>query len=224
MLRDRGPDHGLGLNQSAIFPVPSSYSPVRSRSIFGLATGLPSTNDEENHPNWKTTCTFDAASLSKIHLCLSDAVIPSWMERPPTNLGDKSHGKLKADNWLVLFSVFLPLVLPEVWLSSSKPRNMALLDNFYDFVTCTNIVCAYTATPTAANAYRDHYIKYRESSAKLFPNVNSRPNHHYAMHNGEMMKFWGPLIKLSEFPFEQQNGRLQKINTNGHMCMQFAFF
>jgi hypothetical protein len=182
-------------------------------------SGLETESESKENP----TCTFDAVTLSRIHACLSDAVIPSWMERPPTNLGDKSHGKLKADHWLVLFSVFLPLILPEIWLSTPNPRNMALLENFYHLITCTNIVCAYTATPTATDKYLDHYVKYCESSAKLFPNINSRPNHHYAMHNADIMKFWGPLIKLSEFPFEQQNGQLQKIKTNGHLCTSDSF-
>jgi hypothetical protein len=41
---------------------------------------------------------------------------------------------------------------------------------------------------------------------------------HYAMHNAELMKFWGPLPLLSEFPYEQHNGALQKIKANWHIC------
>jgi hypothetical protein len=149
--------------------------------------------------NWKALCIFDAEALSKIHACISHATIPSWVERPPTNLGGKSHGKLKADHWLTLFTIFLPLVLPEIWLSSSFKRH---LDNFHDLVTCTNIVCSYTISSASADQYHDHYIKYCASSKLLFPNVNTRPNHHYAMHNVDMMKFWGPLIKISEFAYE----------------------
>jgi hypothetical protein len=82
-----------------------------------------SDSDSDSHSDnnsdkeeWRATCTFNATELSQIHACLSNAVIPSWVERPPKNLGEKSHGKLKADQWLILFSVFLPLVLPEIWL------------------------------------------------------------------------------------------------------------
>jgi hypothetical protein len=166
----------------------------------------------------KTVCIFDPVTLSKIHACLSDAVVPSWIDRPPTNLGDKSHGKLKADEWLLLFTIFLPLILPEIWLSSYNQKNVMLLDNFHDLVTCTNIVCSHSVSAALADKYLDHYIKYRKSSKLLFPNVNSRPNHHYAMHNADLMKFWGPLIKISEFPYERHNGTLQKIKTNRHIC------
>ena len=41
------------------------------------------------------------------------------------------------------------------------------------------------------------------------------------MHNGELMKFWGPLIKVSKFSGERHNGALQKIKTNSHLCKKF---
>ena len=134
-------------------------------------------SDEDDNNNlvapWTATCTFSAEQLSKIHDCLTHASIPSWLEWPPTNLGDKSHGKLKADQWFILFSVFLPLVLLEIWISQASDHAIALLDNFYDLVICTNIVCSYTVTETSADAYLDHYIRYRQSSTILFPNVRS---------------------------------------------------
>ena len=180
--------------------------------------------DSSDKREWQATCTFNAAELSQIHACLSDAVIPSWIERPPTNLGEKSHGKLKADQWLTLFSVFLPLVLPEVWLSSPSKTNMDLLDNFHDLIICTNLVCSHSTSPADANQYLHHYIQYRKSSKSIFPGVKTRPNHHYAMHNADLMKFWGPLIKLSEFSYERHNGLLQKIKTNGHLCRSSKYF
>lgn len=164
------------------------------------------------------TCVFNEESLSKIRDCLFNAAIPTWLARPPTNLGEKSHGKLKADQWLVLFSVFLPLVLPEIWSATGDKYQQSLLSNFADLVTCTNIVCAYSTSNTAADAYMEHYVRYRQSSTKLFPNVGSRPNHHYAMHNGDLLRYWGPLIRLSEFAYERHNGSLQKIKTNQHIC------
>jgi hypothetical protein len=181
-----------------------------------------SDNDSDKQ-EWRATCTFNAAELSQIHACLSNTVIPSWIERPPKNLGEKSHGKLKADQWLTLFSVFLPLVLPEIWLSSPSKLHMDLLDNFHDLITCTKLVCSHSTSPEAADQYLHHYIQYRKSSKSIFPDVSTRPNHHYAMHNADLMKFWGPLIKLSEFSYERHNGLLQKIKTNGHLCMFIIF-
>lgn len=176
-------------------------------------------SDNSEEEAWKATCIFTAPELNAIRACLSDAVIPSWVERPPTNLGEKSHGKLKASEWFILFSIFLPLVLPEMWAKQSASRkHVALLDNFYNLVTCTHIVCAYLVKPDDPTSYLEHYIRYQKSSQTLFPNSGTRPNHHYAMHNTDLMRFWGPLMPLSEFAGERHNGSLQKIKTNNHLC------
>jgi hypothetical protein len=41
------------------------------------------------------------------------------------------------------------------------------------------------------------------------------------MHNADLMRFWGPLMKLSEHGYERHNGHLQRIKTNQHIC-EFA--
>jgi len=175
---------------------------------------------EEKEAAKQAICIFGPEALSKIHACISEASIPTWITCPPRNLGEKSHGKLTADQWFTLFTIFLPLILPEIWLSFRKTHDADLLDNFHDLVKCTNIIGSYSASTPSADDYLHHYIKYQQSSKALFPTVSTRPNHHYAMHNAELMKFWGPLPMLSEFPYEQYNGALQKIKTNWHTCKE----
>lgn len=163
-------------------------------------------------------CVFTEVEMMKIRQCIRELVLPSWVERPPVNLGEKSHGKLKADNWFILFSVVLSMVLPELWYKSHSRRKQALLQNLYDLITCTNIVCSFSTSISAANNYDQHYLSYRQSLQTLFPHSSSVPNHHYAMHNGDMLRFWGPLMNVSEFAYERDNHILQNINTNNHPC------
>ncbi|KAJ7271760.1 hypothetical protein C8J57DRAFT_1179741 [Mycena rebaudengoi] len=156
--------------------------------------------------------------MAIIHARLAAIVLPSWIDRPPVNLGEKAHGKLKADNWFVLFSVCFPLIIPELWYrASSGRREQKLLLNLHDLVGATNILCSYTTSPKEADEYTEMYLRYLQSSKSLFPGLTTRPNHHYAGHNGDQMKWWGPLIKLAEFMYESHNGALQKIKTNNHM-------
>ncbi|KAJ7620647.1 hypothetical protein DFH06DRAFT_1010455 [Mycena polygramma] len=156
--------------------------------------------------------------MAFIHAGLAAVVIPAWIDRPPVNLGEKAHGKLKADNWLVLFTIFFPLIIPELWHHSSASRKEEkLLQNFADLIAATNILCSYTTSPAEADAYLEHYVDYLKSSKSLFPGLTFRPNHHYALHNGAQLKWWGPLIQLGEFLYESLNGKLQKIKTNNHM-------
>jgi hypothetical protein len=159
--------------------------------------------------------------MSRVRSGLAAVTVPSWLERPPTNLGEKSHGKLKADTWRILFTIFLPLILPELWHDASTPESHSnmLLKNFYFLVYCTNIVCSYTVTSDMPEQYMQLYHAYLLTSKQLFPHVKPRPNHHYAMHNADQLRFWGPLPQVSEFFGERQNGLLQRIKTNGISSM-----
>ncbi|KAK6988495.1 hypothetical protein R3P38DRAFT_2364475, partial [Favolaschia claudopus] len=63
---------------------------------------------------------FDTEAMAFIHAGLASVVIPAWIDRPPVTLGEKTHGKLKADNWLVLFTIFFPSIIPELWFTVSS--------------------------------------------------------------------------------------------------------
>ncbi|KAK7017793.1 hypothetical protein R3P38DRAFT_3560386 [Favolaschia claudopus] len=78
--------------------------------------------------------------MAIIHAGLAAVQIPAWIDRPPVNLGEKAHGKLKADNWLVLITVFFPLIVPELCIqtgdaASSTVKAMHIL---YDPVSTSD--------------------------------------------------------------------------------------
>jgi hypothetical protein len=176
------PEHLKRLHSVAsIFVDPTGASDLDDLDFEGnlnYQSDLEVTSDSEYNfeeptvRNWKESCVFGDTSLARIRECLASAVIPSWAERPPTNLGKKSHGKLKADQWLQLFSVFLPLILPEIWSSSSNQQDH-LLENFHNLVACTNIICSYSVTEESADLYHEHYTQYLKSSKTLFPKVST---------------------------------------------------
>jgi len=78
-----------------------------------VASDLESDNEEGNL--LLITCIFDTFALSQIHHYIANIVIPTWIDRLPSNLSEKSHGKLKANQWLTLFTIFLLLILSELW-------------------------------------------------------------------------------------------------------------
>lgn len=158
--------------------------------------------------------------LQTIRNCIRDVSLPTWVARPPTNLGEKRHGKLKADQFLTLFTVIFPLVLPAVLLERNDPDRF---QSFYDLVASTNILVSFKTLNSEADQYAKHYGAYRKSILTLHPERRSLPNHHYASHNTELLKHWGPMATLSEFPGERMNGRLQKVSTNNHLGEWFHF-
>ncbi|EJD39700.1 hypothetical protein AURDEDRAFT_70893 [Auricularia subglabra TFB-10046 SS5] len=155
--------------------------------------------------------------MAEIRQCIRDIPLPTWVARPPPNLGEASHGKLKADVVLILFTVIFPMIVPEILarpLPEQSRRRFIMLENFAHLVSATNIVASYSTSNALADAYMDHYVQYRSTRQQLWPHQHSVPNHHIAMHNGPALKFWGPLAPLSEFAYERQNGILAAISTN----------
>jgi hypothetical protein len=138
--------------------------------------------------------------------------------RLPGNLGEAKHGKLKAAQLLTLFSVILPLVLPEIDLDDDPARNEAMLQSFCDVVASTNIVASFKTSNSAADSFMDHYSAYFSSIQALFPDVDVLPTHHNSMHIPDILKNWGPLASQNEFMGERVNNTLQKVKTNDHFC------
>jgi hypothetical protein len=161
---------------------------------------------------------FTKERLENIRRCIQEVSLPTHVSRLPGNLGEPKHGKLKAEQYLTLFSVILPLVLPEMELDDDPARHKAMLQNFCRVVGCTNIVASFKTSNSAADFFMDHYSDYFSSIQTLFPDVNVLPTHHNAMHIPDILKNWGPLASQNEFMGERVNGILQKIKTNDHFC------
>ncbi|KAL1666290.1 hypothetical protein GGF50DRAFT_18026, partial [Schizophyllum commune] len=230
-------DSGLAMDARSATPTPSAPNPTHGAALPEMQ--IPRADDHDTHkfahpylydyddddddtdylPPAASTFRFTDAQIQQIRDALRDVSLPSCVERPPLNLGEPSHGKLKAEYELTLFTLIFPLFLPEFWLyAGSTEHDQLHLSNFYHLVAATNIISSFSTTTSAADEYTYHYTQYRISSKTLFPDNTSKPNHHYAMHNGDLLKYWGPLPVLSEFAGERMNGMLQKVKTNHHMA------
>jgi hypothetical protein len=167
---------------------------------------------------------FSEPQLQTIHSCIENITLPTWVQRPPVNLGDPSHGKLKAHEYLTLFTSIFPLIIPELWHGTNTTDfGQDHLQCFHHLVSATNIIASFTTSFQKADDYMHHYVTYRAAIQRLFPHFPSMPNHHYAMHNGDLLKRWGPMPCLSEFFGERVNGMLQSTKTNRRLS-EFFFF
>ncbi|KAF8200533.1 hypothetical protein K438DRAFT_1758746 [Mycena galopus ATCC 62051] len=162
--------------------------------------------------SWK----FTKECLENIRRCIQEVSLPTHVSRPPGNLGEPKHGKLKAEQYLTLFSVIFPLVIPEMKLDDDPARHEAMLQRFCRVVGCTNIVASFKTSNSTADLFMDYYSKYFSSIQTLFPDVDVLPTHHNSMHIPAILKNWGPLASQNEFMGECVNGILQKIKTNDH--------
>jgi hypothetical protein len=187
----------------------------------------PEDSDDDNEVNsddefadiavrgsWK----FSKENLEIIRSCIREVSLPTHVSRPPGNLGEPKHGKLKAEQYLTLFSLIFPLVLPELKIDDDPARHKAMLESFCRLIGSTNIVSSFKTSNSAADLFMDYYSDYFSSIQTLFPDVDVLPTHHNAMHIPDILKNWGPLASQNEFMGERVNGMLQKIKTNEHFC------
>ncbi|MBW0529872.1 hypothetical protein O181_069587 [Austropuccinia psidii MF-1] len=145
----------------------------------GVGGGFMSTNDIERFRDF-----------------LQTIVQPSGSSRLPHNLGSPSHGKLKAAQWLSLFTLVIPLIIPELYIETSEVIDVkSNRGRFFHAYNC-----------------------YTTSSRELFNNPRIKPNHHLALHIPEQLKLWGPMMGVSEFAGERMIGALQRVPTNNKIC------
>ncbi|KAJ3926077.1 MAG: hypothetical protein NXY57DRAFT_906240 [Lentinula lateritia] len=166
---------------------------------------------------------FSDKQITYIRGCIKNIMLPTWVDRPPVNLGEVKHGKLKAHDYLTLFTSIFPLIIPHLWWNNDEQsQEYKLFESYIHLTASTNIICSFKTSNSEAEKFSFHYTKYRESTRHLFPECHDLPNHHFAMHNEQLLKYWGPMPALSEFPGEQLNGMLQKVKTN-HRIYDMAY-
>jgi hypothetical protein len=60
--------------------------------------------------------------VNSLRADIKNMTAPSWLTGLPPNLGEPSHGKLKADQWHILGTVYLPVALVRLWHRSASPE------------------------------------------------------------------------------------------------------
>ncbi|KAH8804155.1 hypothetical protein DL96DRAFT_1474600, partial [Flagelloscypha sp. PMI_526] len=196
----------------------SDASTIRWSLYFAAGDDDDDDDDDDffDNPQGDKAFEFRTEQLGAIRQGLEQVQIPSYVNRPPSNLGEAKHGKLKAELDLTLVASVLPLVMSPYWWDERASGQLDTEQLAFSYLMEENFndLSAYSTTNNEADECLRHLISYRSSSHKLFPFVEDRPNHHIAMHVPEEMKFWGPTPGLAENSGEQLNGQFGRIPTS----------
>ncbi|KAJ6497216.1 hypothetical protein C8R47DRAFT_972377 [Mycena vitilis] len=170
-------------------------SPVETTPLVGAIT------EDEKKALWA-----DIAAMVK----------PSWMTSvPPQFGGESSDGKLKADQWRTLGTVYMPITLIRLWAASEEGSDRrALLSLTMDLVSAVIILSSRKTSVANAQQAVQHLLSYRSQLSQLFPDYVCHPNHHMAMHIPEFLLLFGPVHGWWTFPLERLIGKLQRVPTN----------
>jgi hypothetical protein len=163
----------------------------------------------------------DINVLSAIRRVIANIKKPTWVGGLPKNFGSKAAGTPKADEWRVLFTVYLPIALIMLWGKHSvrtpeEDRLRRVLRHTMYLVTAIRIACRRTMTSDLADAYLNNYTQYIKELADLFPGVGAVPNMHVAFHVYDFLLLFGPVRSWWTFPFERLVGLFQKLISNHH--------
>ncbi|KAI9057624.1 hypothetical protein FKP32DRAFT_1583373 [Trametes sanguinea] len=157
---------------------------------------------------------FTSDVLKKVRDDIVATVLPSWMEKAPSNFGSSSHGKLKADQWRTVGTVNLIITLVRLWGSSDATvEEREVLDNFVHLICAVDLASRRSMTASRAASYDRHMEAYLRGLRAIY-NHTLVPNHHLALHLYPLLVAFGPVHGWWAFPFERYNGILQRLNTN----------
>ncbi|TFK60920.1 hypothetical protein BDN72DRAFT_778818 [Pluteus cervinus] len=158
--------------------------------------------------------------MNEVRSDIAKTTLPSWMERPPHNFGEPSHGKLKADQWRTVCTVNLLITLTRLW-GSPPPQDQAehateydLLMNFLDLVIAVDHGTRRSISTQRIEIYWTHIVRYLRGLILLFPNHQFVPNHHLSLHLVECLERFGPVHAWWSFPFERYNGVMGRLKKN----------
>lgn len=153
--------------------------------------------------------------LQEIRADMAKTIYPSYLGRAPAEVGSASAGSLSADQWRTFCLVNLPISLVRLWNSAgTSERERLLLVNFVDLVVAVKKGTARTLNPDKIASYEASIFKYIRGLRILFPDLDLIPNHHLALHLGEVLRNFGPTHAYWSFPFERYIWLLRNASSN----------
>ena len=147
---------------------------------------------------------------------------PSWLSSVPQNFGDASAGTLKADEWKIMCTVYLPIALVTLWGEGSSHATPEIgaffrrvLDNTMLLVSAVVVLCKRTMSEARARKYRAYLTHWLRGLQEVHAgSYSDRTNNHVAFHIFDFLLLFGPVYSWWCFPFERLIGQLQRIPHN----------
>lgn len=160
---------------------------------------------------------LSVSDLFKIQESIKTLTIPSWMTRISPRLGIPGSGKLKAAEWLVLYTVYMVLITIPDLSESPNSDNQIVCESIILLVKIVN--CAFSRSFDEEQGRTLQFLlqTYRHHIQTHWPNVSDKPNQHIAQHLSDIATLFGPPCYTACWVGERMNGYLIKVPTNHHL-------
>ena len=151
--------------------------------------------------------------MAHIWADMENCRLPSWISPAPRNWGTTERGKLSADNWRVICTIHLLTSLIWLWRNDTG-RKQELLVNLMDLVTAVRLANTRICSSAVIENYNQTMSRYLQGVLDLFPHEALKPNHHAALHIGNVMERFGPGHSHGSAYYERHIALYHRINTN----------
>ena len=111
-----------------------------------------------------------------IHSDIVNTLQPFWLRSLPSEFGSASYGKLKADQWHVLGTTFLPVSLVHLWSvveagNSHSDRCCQILDVTMSLLSAVKIACSWVTSLNHVQLYLSNMHSYLRGLKAFFPSI-----------------------------------------------------
>jgi len=168
----------------------------------------------------------------RVQMAIKGVDVPSWIGSLPHDFGTKKAGTLKAYQWRILWTIYIPLALVSLWSDSSPIQNPEVdsqpmddvLANVMHLATALVFVYKHTTNPLRAESFRKHFAAHVAGLTALYPGFGI-PSYHTTFHLYDFLLALGPVRSWWCFPFERLIGKLQRMKHNHRFgqCYLFVF-
>ena len=162
---------------------------------------------------------FSSDVLDQIRKDIGKIIVPSWVEKPPSNFGSSMHGKPKADQWRTICTIHMAITLVRLWgKASATDDEHSVLNNFIQLVVAVDVATRRSMSASRAALFDNNMQAYVKGLRSIY-NHTLVPNHHLSLHLKQCLLLFGPVRGWWSYPFERYNGLLQRLNTNHRIRM-----
>ncbi|THU92395.1 hypothetical protein K435DRAFT_800503 [Dendrothele bispora CBS 962.96] len=201
-----------------LYKLPSS-SPIKKKD---LAKRLIVWRLEQDRDELEPSEINSLQLLNRVQEAIRDTVTPSWMSKPPSDIGLASTGTIKAAHWRTIFAVYLPLAMLSLWKKTSLRASSnaqwmgSILETSMSIVCASIIMAKNVITQERREMFLDLMKRHVEGLREDFPNFLT-PSHHSMFHIYDFLDSLGPIRYWWCFPPEHLISQLQGIPTNNRM-------
>ena len=162
-------------------------------------------------------------TIQYIQEVIKNTSTPSWVNSVPKNYGEANAGTIKADEWRILSTIYLPIAFTTLWgyengrYPGKNNHTLQILDHTMALFQAVIIMCSDAMSVDRATRYRELIKHWIADLHRLHPETlkhKNCDNVHAALHLYDFAILFSPVMSWWCFPFERLIGTLQDINTN----------